>query len=413
MFRSFAGDKSYTTKMCSELQLPDIVDHVLRAFAPTQVHMDGVLSRCSLVCKTWRASVVMMTQRDKDEWYLSYVHQADLCFVDIPLQVMRLKGLTAQSTALFFDEPVATVAGDNSTSSTFSGVVENVRKMFKQTLESVVLGMTMYRRREQVQMMGIEQLSALLKMSLYDNMSVFGDAEVAILNAMRAHQGAKMQTACMGILNVMEWAGFVSQRVVRETELSMFLKAMVSHEEDASLQKHGCYVLFRVGFTLRLSLDNNKSCINAVVTALASHSDNRGVVYAGFAALVPLFWGHNHDDNPVPGIQTVLHCMQTQVTRLQSDTEVIRDAEAVYLNGHMDSVKILFAGLDLLCKLLQVDKNPFKAKDTLEYKVILVTSEAFRVARVAYCLLNQMRPALGSWHVYCDEEDKYPELIAL
>jgi len=165
--------------------------------------------------------------------------------------------------------------------------VENVRKMFKQTLDSVVLGMTMYRRREQVQMMGIEQLSALLKMSVYDNMSVLGDAEVAILNAMRTHQGAKMQKACMEILNVMEWAGFLSQKLSWEKELSMFLKAMVSHEEDASLQKHECYVLFRVGFTLRLSLDNNKSCIDAVVTALASHSDNRGVVYAGFAALVP------------------------------------------------------------------------------------------------------------------------------
>jgi hypothetical protein len=107
----------------------------------------------------------------------------------------------------------------------------------------------------------------------------------------------------MHLLNMMEWAGFVSRRESWEQVTPLFVHAMESYPGDAVLVKHGCYVLFRGCNAPGHSKGMNARCITAVLSALSLFPHDNKVVYAGFAALTPLFWAHKHGDSTVRGVQ--------------------------------------------------------------------------------------------------------------
>jgi len=190
------------------------------------------------------------------------------------------------------------------------------------------------------------------------------------------------------------------------------LHAMESYPDDAALVKHGCYVLFRGCNTPGHSESMNARCITAVLSALSLFPQDNEVVYAGFAALTPLFWAHKHGDSTVRGIETVLQCMQVQTVDLQARTAVERDINIITLHGYLDSTKILFAGLDVLCKLLHVDKNPFKRHGVPSYKSIFPTLQGFAVVRVAHALLLELGAGIGPWDKFCDDARTFPFFLS-
>jgi len=368
----------------------------------------------------------------QDTWMLSYGLSADVCLLRMPTLQAQLEevhevfaiGLLTQignlnhNTHTFLD-------AQGQLATPFHGGMLNMTQTYEYTVAEVVQGMKMHRLRRDVQMTGMGQLLRLLELknlSLlrelvtgYDHMasSVFSPVEDTVLDAMRTHADATAQKCCMHLLNMMEWAGFVSRRESWEQVTPLFVHAMESYPQDAALLKHGCYVLFRGCNAPGHSEGMNARCITAVLSALSGFPQDSEVVYAGFAALTPLFWAHKHGDSTVRGIETVLQCMQVQTADLQAQFAVERDTNVITLHAYLDSTKILFAGLDVLCKLLHVDKNPFKRSGAASYKSIFPTLKGFGVVRVAHALLVELGAGIGPWDTFCDDAHTFPELLSI
>ena len=404
---------------------------ILWSFAPTQENVDGVLNLCSCVCTSWRAVVKGMTQQ-MDTWMQPYHLRVDACLLRMPKMRMQLKemhvdvALQLELQVCNFNHDPDTFMDEHSRLSlSFRSSVLRVTEVYERTVADVVLAMKMHWLRRDVQMMGIAQLLQLTELedlSLlhgrvfeYDNMAVpvFSPVEDVVLNVMRTHGDAEAQTSCMELLNMMEWAGFVSKRESWEHVTPLFVHAMEAYPDDAVLVRHGCYVLFRGCNAPGHSEGMNARCITAVLSALSLFPQDSAVVYAGFAALTPLFWAHTHGKSTVRGIETVLQCMQVQAMDLQTRIAADLDARNNTVYRQVDSAKILFAGLDVLCKLLHVDKNPFKRHSVPSYKSVFPTLQGFGVVRVAHALLLLLGAGLGPWDTYCDDARTFPELLSL
>jgi len=368
----------------------------------------------------------------QDTWMLSYGLSADVCLLHMPTLQTQLE----EVHEVFSVELLTEVANLNHHPHTFlnaygqlsvpfRGGVLKLTQTYELTVAGVLQAMKMHRLRRDVQMTGIEQLLWLIELknlSLlhirvtdYDHMasSVFGPVEDAVLHVMHTHGDALAQKCCMHLLNMMEWAGFVSTRKSWEQVTPLFVHAMESYPDDAALLKHGCYVLFRGCNAPGHSDVMNARCITAVLGALSRFAEDTDVVYAGFAALTPLFWAHKHGDSTVRGIETVLECMQVQTADLQAQLGVERDTNVITLHAYLDSAKILFAGLDVLCKLLHVDKNPFKQSGVASYKSVFPMLKGFGVVRTAHALLVELGAGIGPWHTFCDDAHTFPELLSI
>jgi len=325
----------------------------------------------------------------------------------------------------FNHDPDTFLDEDGRLSPSFRTGVLRVTEVYERTVADVVRAMKMHLLRRDVQIMGLAQLLQLTELEdlsllhgrvfQYDNMAVpvFSLVEDVVLRVMHTYGDAEAQVCCMQLLNMMEWAGFVSKRKSWGNVTPLFLHAMESYADDAVLVRHGCYVLFRGCNAPGHSEAMNVRCITAVLSALSLFPHDSKVVYAGFAALTPLFWAHTHSKSTVRGIETVLLCMQVQVEDLQTRIADDLDARNNTAYRQVDSAKILFAGLDVLCKLLHVDRNPFKRHGIPSYKSVFPTLKGFAVVRVAHALLLVLGAGIGPWDTYCDDARTFPELRSL
>ena len=398
-------------------QPSDLVDMVLRSISPTQVHIDGVLSRCAQVCKTWHSTVLIMKRVNVDEWCSAYNNSADTYFIVLPVQLAMLQDLHARARLVY-----ALGTAPTAPSTIFGRALIEVTTAYEETVASVVEGMKMHRLRSDVQLLGIGlliEMACLTELELlgrdlrqYENMTVFASVEKLILHLMQSHFDLALQTACLKLLNVMEWAGFDSDCKLWRTATPLFLKVMAANTENAELQEHGCTVLGRQGCIMRLHDEFNTPCTKAVLTALQMHPTHQGVLYASFTALALLYWAHDHD-TPVLGVDLVLTGIQSQVSLVQNDPKFQLDPSNMEVHRHIRAANIMFAGLELLCELLYVDQYQFKAGIITNYKHTLFTAKNFGVTRVAHSILKSMGDSIEPWDFFSEHSTAYEQLLSL
>jgi len=326
-----------------------------------------------------------MKRVNVDEWCSAYNNSADTYFIVLPVQLAMLQDLHARTRLIY-----ALGTAPTAPLTIFGRALIEVTTAYEDTVASVVEGMKMHRLRPDVQLLGIRlliEMACLTELELlgrdlhqYSNMTVFASVEKMILQVMQTHFDPALQTACMKLLNIMEWAGLNSDSKLWRTATPVFLKAMAANTENAELQEHGCNVLGRQCSIVRLHDKFNTLCTKAVLTALQTHPTHQGVLYASFTALVLLYWAHDHD-TPVLGVDLVLAGIQSQVSLVQNDPKFQLDPSNVQVHRHVRAANIMFAGLDLLCELLYVDQHQFEAGVNTNYKHTLLTAKNFGVTR--------------------------------
>jgi len=177
---------------------------------------------------------------------------------------------------------------------------------------------------------------------------------------------------------------------------------MQSFPDNAVLQKHGIYVLCREHTVLRQTKLLNKRCVDGVLAALVIHPEDQEIVYAALTT-VSQFIGIQKYKASGSWIQNALRGIGLQVNRLNNDPVFISDPRmAMHMRENVFAIKIVFAGLDFLCKVLLKNKNRYSSGENSKGNGALRASKNFHVAKVAYHMLLSMGCAIGPWDMYCD-----------
>ena len=293
--------------------------------------------------------------------------------------------------------------------------MRKLAKHYKKATRNIVLRMQVCMRSADAMCFGVKVLTSFVnlhdleiireKMSDFKPMAlrVFHLVEVLILQIMQFHRKSEtLQNDCMHLLLIMENNGFVSERIYCQIATPLFLRAMQSFPDNAVLQKHGIYVLCREHTVLRQTKLLNKRCVDGVLAALVIHPEDQEIVYAALTT-VSQFIGIQKYKASGSWIQNALRGIGLQVNRLNKDPVFISDPRMVmHMRENVFAIKIVFAGLDFLCKVLLKNKNRYSSGENSKGNGALRASKNFHVAKVAYHMLLSMGCAIGPWDMYCD-----------